>query len=105
MWRKYMKMSNIVIEQYKELDRYQDNVTTKPTIAFLFKDGTKKAHMVGTLIRGLKHKGTRPIGVEWYGDSIGYMPNEEDIEWVHKELQYVFDRSVTFEDAVRRITE
>lgn len=94
-----MMSKAIVIKQDKELSKYQS--TTKPIVAFLFKDGAKKTYKIGTSIRGLAHRGTRPIGIEWYGDSIDYIPSESDIEWINSELRYVFECSHKFDNAVK----
>lgn len=82
---------------------YYEDVVDAPRVRFIFPDGTKKSYPIGYRVRGLRHGNARPIGIEWDDNAKDYIPSAQDIEWMYEELRYVFDMSVNFEDAIRRI--
>ena len=91
-------MSSITELPHKRLEKC-DGPTNIPIIVLVYPDGYRKTYFMRDTIRGAKHLGLRPIGIEWYNTD-GYIPNKDDIDWLHSSLAHVFV-PISFKSAIQ----
>ena len=74
-------------------------VQTRPYIYLIWKDGFTKEIGLEESIRGIRHKGKRPMNLCWFNMEHAELTSEL-YRWLYQELYFVFDK-----DAYKKFTE